>query len=266
MFELIEQGKLKYYKISSFEKTGMVKHCFTTRHGGVSEGCYASMNLRSHSGDDWNNVLENFRIISEAIGIDRDRLVLSKQVHEDVVHTVEDGDIGNGILFENRFNSADALITDKRNVPIAVFSADCVPVFFLDKQKGVIALAHSGWRGTVKRIAQKTVKKMKSDYGSNPSDILVAIGPSVQEEHFEVGDEVAEIFIREFGESVAVKYGDRYHVNMQSAIAMQLYEEGVPHENIDDCGICTACSTDMMYSHRKMQDKRGNMGAFLMLK
>lgn len=265
MFKLIEKGDLKYYKISSFEETKMVRHCFTTRHGGVSKGCYSSMNLRSNSADDWGNVLQNFQIIADEIGFSRDRLVLSKQVHEDVVHTVTDEDIGNGILFKNKFESADALITDKKNVPLAVFSADCAAIFFLDPIRGVIALAHSGWRGTVKRIGEKVVRKMVSDYGSKPADILIAIAPSIQEEHFEVGDEVAEIFIREFGEDTAVKYGERYHVNMQKAICRTLTDAGIMEEHIDDCGICTACNTELLYSHRKMGDKRGNMGAFLEL-
>ena len=266
MFELIEKGDLKYYKVSSFEKTDAVRHGFSTRLGGVSEGCYSSMNLRSHSGDDWNNVLENFRIISDALGMERDRLVLSKQVHEDKVIDVDETNCGNGILYENKFTSADALITNRKNVPIAVFSADCVPVLFMDDKNGVIAAAHSGWRGTVQRIAQKTAGKMINKYGSNPADIMIAIGPSIQEDCFEVGDDVAEIFINEFGADIAKKYGERYHVNMQKAIIKQLTELGIPRENIDDCGICTACNTDLLYSHRKMGNERGNLGAFLELK
>ena len=265
MFDLIEKGGLKYYSVPSFEETGAVHHGFSTRLGGVSEGCYYSMNLRSHSGDDWNNVLENFRIISDALGIERDNLVLSKQVHEDKVIDVDETNRGNGILYENKFTSADALITNRKNVPIAVFSADCVPVLFLDNKNGVIAAAHSGWRGTVKRIAQKTAEKMINDYGSNPADILVAIGPSIQEDCFEVGDDVAETFINGFGADIAKKYGERYHVNMQKAIIGQLSGIGILRENIDDCGICTACNTELLYSHRKMGNERGNLGAFLEL-
>ncbi|MCD8391134.1 MAG: peptidoglycan editing factor PgeF [Firmicutes bacterium] len=265
MFKLNYKDGAAYYTISSFEESGIVKHCFTTRLGGVSKGCYASMNLRSHSGDDWNNVLQNFQIISDIIGIDRDRLVLSKQTHDDVIHTVADDDLGNGILRENKFESADALITDKPNAPIAVFSADCVPLFFLDTKNRVIALAHSGWRGTVKRIGQKTIEKMKNDYNSNPENILTAIGPSIQEECFEVGDDVAEIFINEFGAETAKKYGEKYHVNMQKAIRAQFLEAGIPASNIDDSGICTRCQSGLLFSHRKAGDKRGNLGAFLQL-
>lgn len=263
MFQKNQNGSFVYYTIPSFAETGLVRHGFTTRRGGVSSGCYESLNLRFHCEDARENVLENFRLAAEGLGMDFERLVLSKQVHEDVVHTVTEADLGNGITRENRFTSADALITDQKHIPIVTLFADCVPLFFLDRRQGVIALAHSGWKGTVKRIGQKTVQKMKSEYGSRPEDILAAIGPSIQVCHFEVGDDVAERFIREFGEETAVKYGDRYHVDMQKAILLQLQEEGIGQ--VDDCGICTYCNSDLLFSHRKTNGRRGNMGAFMEL-
>lgn len=263
MFRLNKKGGVSYYTIPSFEETGLVRHGFSTREGGVSAGCYASMNLRFNCDDTRENVLKNYEIIADTLGMDYKRLVLSKQVHEDVIHTASEADCGNGIARENAFSSVDALITNEKNIPLVTLFADCVPLFFLDRRLGVIALAHSGWKGTVKRIGQKTIRKMKSDYGSRAEDILTAIGPSIQEDHFEVGDEVAEIFIREFGADTAVKYGEKYHVNMQKAIRLQFEDEGVT--NIDDCGICTYCNAELLFSHRKTNGKRGNLGAFLEL-
>lgn len=263
MFKLNQKGDFFYYTIPSFEETGLVKHGFTTRAGGVSSGCYKSLNLRFHCEDKRENVLENFRIAAEMFGMEFDRLILSKQVHEDVIQDVSSADFGNGIAKENKFTSADALITDEAGVPIVTLFADCVPLFFLDRKKRVIALAHSGWRGTVKRIGQKTVEKMKRDYGCRSEDIIAAIGPSMQEDHFEVGDDVAQIFMSEFGEDTAVLYGERYHVNMQRAILKQLNEAGV--KNIDNCGICTCCNSDFLFSHRQTNGRRGNMGAFMEL-
>ncbi len=264
MFKLNQNGALKYYTVPAFEETGMVVHCFTTRCGGVSKGCYSSMNLRTNSDDSPKNVQKNYSIICDELGIDKKRLVLSKQVHEANVHTVREDDIGNGIVFPNKLDSADALITDKRNVCITVFGADCVPLFFLDPKNGVIALAHSGWKGTVLRIGQRVVEKMVSDYGSQPSDILTAIGPSIQICHFEVGDDVAQKFISEFGNTTVKKYGDKYHADMQAAIKLQLREAGIEHT--DDSGICTYCNHELLFSHRKTQGRRGVMGGFLMLK
>ncbi len=265
MFILNNKNGVKYYTISSFEETGLVKHGFSTREGGVSDGVYKSMNLRFNCDDTRENVLKNYEIIADTLGMDYRKLVLSKQVHEDIVYTASEKDCGNGIMRENAFTSVDALITDKPEIPLVTLFADCVPLFFLDKRQRVIALAHSGWKGTVKRIGKKTVQKMIDDYGSRPADILTAIGPSIQEEHFEVGDEVAEIFIKNFGEDTAVKYGEKYHVNMQKAIKQQLLETGIPEKNIDDCGICTYCNSDLLFSHRKTNGKRGNLGAFLQL-
>ena len=236
MFKLNRKNGVSYYTITSFEETGLVKHGFSTREGGVSDGCYSSMNFRFHCDDTRENVLKNFEIMADTLGMDYNKLVLS-----------------------------NALITDKKGIPMVTLFADCVPLFFLDKKLGVAALAHSGWKGTVKRIGQKTIEKMKRDYGSRAEDILTAIGPSIQECHFEVGDEVAEIFIKEFGEDTAVKYGEKYHVNMQKAIEKQFIESGILKENIDNCGICTYCNSDLLFSHRKTNGKRGNLGAFIEL-
>lgn len=264
--KLVRKGNISYYTIPSFEATGLVNHCISTREGGVSGGCYSSMNLRFNCDDSRENVLENFRRIAQAAGMNYERLVLSKQVHEDNVHTVEDEDIGNGIMFENRFKSADGLITDKKGVGLVTLYADCVPLLFLDKKNAVIASSHSGWKGTVKNIGGKTVEKMIRDYGSDPADILCAIGPSIRVDHFEVGDDVAEVFIDSFGSDTAVKYGGRYHVDMQLAIRRQLTAAGIAPENIDDCNICTYCSSELLFSHRKTQGRRGNFGAFIELK
>jgi len=263
MFKLLQTGNIKYYVPDTIARTGLVRVGFSTREGGVSSGCYSSMNLRWNCDDSRENVLENFKLITDAIGIDYRDVVHSKQVHEDVVMAVDESDKGNGIIRENVYESADALVTDKAGVALATSFADCTPVFFLDPVKKVIALAHSGWRGTVKRISAKTVEKMMSDYGSNPADIIAAIGPSIQLECFEVGDDVAEIFISEFGKETVEKINGRFHVSMQTAIRKQLNEIGV--KNIDDCGICTYCNSDLLFSHRKTNGRRGNMCAFMQL-
>ena len=263
MWKLNNKNGVRFYTISSFEDTGLVRHGFSTREGGVSGGCYSSMNLRFHCDDDRQNVLKNYEIIADTLGMDYTRLVLSHQTHHDVIHTATEKDLGNGVMRDNAFESVDALITDKPNIPLVTLYADCTPVYFLDPAARVIALAHSGWRGTVARISAKVVRKMTDDYGSNPADILTAIGPSIQLQSFEVGDEVAEIFIREFGEGTAVKYGEKYHVDMQKAIRIQLEDAGVKH--IDDCGIDTYENSEFLFSHRKTNGRRGNMGAFLEL-
>lgn len=265
MFRLKTSGMLQYFTIDEFEKTGLVKHCFSTRCGGVSENEFKSLNLRMNSGDKIENILQNYKIICDEIGINFEDLVFSKQVHDDKIYIVGKNDCGNGITKPQKFESADALMTGEAGVPLAVFGADCVPVYFLDTKKRVIALAHSGWKGTVLRIAEKTVSKMIKEFSSNPEDILVAIGPSIRVCDFEVGDEVADIFRSEFGESVLEKH-NKYHVNMQKAIKLQLEGVGVPDKNITDSGICTYCNPDLFFSHRKTGDRRGVMAALMEIK
>lgn len=264
MFRLIDSNGLKYYKIDAFERTGLVRHCFTTRMGGVSGGEYSSMNLRMNCDDDKNNVKKNFKIICDEIGVNFENLVFSNQVHGDIIYDVEQKDMGNGITKPNFLESADGLITSQRGIPLVTFYADCVPLFFLDPEKKVIALSHSGWRGTVKNIAAKTVEKMVRDYSSKPSDILAAIGPSIGECHFEVSDEVAEIFGNTEG-GVAKKIDDKYYVNLQKTIENQLISSGIEEKNLTVANICTYCNSDLLFSHRKTNGKRGSLAAIMEL-
>ncbi len=264
MFNLIENNGLKYYKIDAFLKTGLVRHCFTTRMGGVSSGEFSSMNLRMNCDDDKNNIKKNFLIICDEIGVNFENLVFSNQVHGDIIYDVEQKDKGNGITKPNRLKSADGLITSESGIPLVTFYADCVPLFFLDPEKKVIALSHSGWRGTVKNIAAKTVNKMVRDYSSKPSDILAAIGPSIGECHFEVSDEVAEIFEDTEG-GVTKKVNDKYYVNLQKTIENQLISSGIEEKNLTVANICTYCNSDLLFSHRKTNGKRGSLAAIMEL-
>lgn len=263
MFHLNTNGNLMYYTIDEFEKTGLVKHCFTTRRGGVSKGEYESMNLRMNCDDTKENILNNYKIICDEINVNFNDLVLSKQVHDVKIEAVGKTDCGNGITKPQKFESADALVTNESGVPIVVFGADCVPVFFLDTSAHAIGLAHSGWRGTVNCIAEKTVEKMQSLYGSKPENIIAAIGPSIRACHYEVDDDLAEVFKNKFGDSVLEKH-EKYHVNMQKAIEIQLQSRGV--KNITDSDVCTYCMHDLLFSHRYTCGRRGVMAAIMELK
>lgn len=266
MFILNKKDSLSYYTVEAFSRTGLVRHCFTTKEGGVSSGIYESMNLRINSGDSHENVMRNFDIILGAIGTKKENVVCSNQVHEDIIINVGKEDRGNGILFENKFKSADGLITDEPGVALATFYADCVPLFFLDKKKKVIALSHSGWKGTVMRIGQKTIEKFKNDYHSDPDDILVAIGPSIRVCHFEVGEDVAEKFKAEFGDEVIDYSRQNPSVNLQKSVVKQLLDAGIPEDNITDSKVCTYCDSNLLFSHRKTMGKRGNLAAIMELK
>ena len=265
MFRLVKNGDLWYYTIESFERTGLVKHCFTTRRGGVSKNEYESMNLRINCGDSRENIMENYGIICRELGIDMKSVVLSKQVHGVEIADVGKEDCGNGLLRENKFESADALVTAERGVTLVTFYADCVPVFLLDRRQGVLALIHSGWKGTAARISALTAEHMAAAYGSKKEDILAAVGPSIRACHFEVGGEVAEIFLKEFGAGSIVYGYNKPHVDLQRCVVSQLAECGIKPDNITDSGICTYCNSSLFYSHRKTGARRGTMAAFAQL-
>ena len=265
MFSLHKRGGVWYYTIDSFDQTGLVRHSFTTRRGGVSAGIYESMNLRFHSEDARENVLENFKRSCEAIGADVHSVVLSHQVHRTDVVAVTKKDCGNGIFRENAFQSADGLMTNEPGVTLSTYYADCVPIYFLDPVHRAIALVHSGWRGTAERIGQVAVERMQEQYGTKPDDLLAAVGPCIGVCHFEVGNEVSEIFRETFGEEVLERH-EKWHVNLPLSVQKTLLSAGIPAKNITMAEICTYCHSDLLFSHRKTNGNRGNLGAFLALK
>ncbi|MCD8019134.1 MAG: polyphenol oxidase family protein, partial [Clostridiales bacterium] len=173
-----------------------VRHGFSTRMGGVSEGCLGTMNLSFTRGDSRENVYENFRRIADAIGFSQDDLVMSSQIHKTAFRKVTARDRGDGILRET-VPGIDGLATNEKHVPMYTSYADCVPLLFYDPVRHVAAMAHSGWRGTVARIGRKMVHFMGEQYGSRSEDIIAAIGPSICRACYEVSEDVAQPFRQE---------------------------------------------------------------------
>ena len=156
-----------------------VRHGFSTRLGGVIAGYYASMNLSFDRGDRKEAVAENFRRIGEALGVRCEDMVISRQTHTTNVRIVTNADRGKRITRERDYTDVDGLVTNVPGICLVTSYADCVPLFFVDPVKKVIGLSHSGWRGTVGKIGRKTVELMHERFGSDPADILAAVGPSV---------------------------------------------------------------------------------------
>ena len=245
-----------------------VRHGFSTRMGGVSEGHLASMNLSFTRGDDPENVRENFRRIADAIGFRAEDLVFSAQVHETKLRKVTAENRGEGIVRET-VPGVDGLATNEPGVPLYTSYADCVPLLFFDPEKQVIAMAHSGWRGTAGRMGAHMVRAMEKAFGSRPQDLYAAIGPSICQECYEVSEDVAEVFQEEFSQyrkDRNLLYPGRekkYQLNLWRANEIILRESGIPKEHISFSGICTCCNPDFLFSHRASHGKRGNLSAFL---
>ena len=256
-----------YLTFPSFERFDYIHHAFSTRMGGVSQNEYASMNLNFGRGDPDENVTENFRRFCHAAGFDFNTLVASSQDHHTCIRRVTAENYGTGIWKPKDMQSVDGLITDRPNVTLVTYYADCVPLFFLDPENRAIGLAHAGWRGTVAQIGEKTVKAMIREFGSNPQNLVAAIGPSIGPCCFEVGTPVYDEFMtlvklhpQEF---IVEKGGGKYMVDLWEANRRILFNAGIPAENITVAHLCTECNADWLYSHRASGGRRGGLAAMM---
>lgn len=252
----------------SFEETGCVHHGFSTRLGGVSSGVLSSLNLGLHTEDSRQHVDENYSRFCSAVGVEKKKLILPRQVHSAEVKIVSRCDEGKGFARESDLGDFDALITAEPGLPIGVFYADCTPILFLDPVKRVVAAVHSGWRGTYARIGRKTVQMMRRSFGCCPENILAAFGPSIKKCHFEVGSDVFVQFCEGFGTRnlhTSKAVGDKFYVDTDLLNRQQLLEEGLREENISFCNLCTFCHHDRFFSHRADGGRTGRMCAVIKL-
>ena len=239
-----------------------VPHCFTTRLGGVSTGTQSSLNLAIGRGDSPENVRQNLGILTGALGMDLEKLVLTRQTHSDIVRVVTEADC-NG-PFHRDYPECDALVTNTPGICLLVFTADCTPLLFHDPVTGAVGAAHAGWRGTVQAIGAKTVEAMVKNFGAKPENIRAAIGPNIGFCHFETDADVPEAVREAFGseaEQYILKKGEKYFLDLKAINAMVLRRAGVRHIEISDA--CTMCSPDVFWSHRVTRGERGSQGAII---
>jgi polyphenol oxidase len=265
-----QENIVSYLEFEAFKKQSWLTHAFSTRLGGVSCGCFASMNLGFGRGDD-AAVAENYRRLGKAVGFDWTKVVLSHQTHTTNVRLVTKEDAGKGTVRERDYTDVDGLITNEPGLPLVTFYADCVPLYFADLKNKAIGLSHSGWRGTVGRMGEQTLKAMHEAFGTNPQDVIAAVGPSICGECFEVGPEVVAEFANAFSKEQMkllchAGNGDRSYIDLWKANRIVLEEAGIPEQNISVTNLCTRCNPDLLYSHRIMGAQRGNLAAVLMIR
>ncbi len=264
------ENGVTYLTFPGLEKTGAVKHLFSTRVGGVSKGIYATMNLSYTRGDEKEAVDENFRRIAECMGCMPGDMVCSDQTHTDHIRLVTAIDKGKGVVIPKDYRDVDGLITKEKGIVLCTFFADCVPLFFVDPVKGAIGLSHSGWKGTVQKIGKKTVEEMGKQFGTDPKDIHAAIGPSICQDCYEVSEDVTEqfraVFAKELWEVLFYPtIPGKYQLDLWEANRQIMIEAGVREDQIEVTDICTCCNPEFLFSHRASHGKRGNLGAFLKL-
>lgn len=247
------------------EKTEFVTHGFTTRMGGVSEGYCSTMNISTTRGDAPEAIEENRKRLARALGVKVEDFTYTHQTHTTNVAVVKEEDRG------KRFMETDGMVTNVPGICLVTFYADCVPLYFVDPVHRAIGLSHSGWRGTVKRMGQVTLERMKEAYGTKPEDVFAAIGPSICQDCYEVSGDVIEEFRENFSEFVwsqlfYEKENGKYQLNLWRANQIVLTEAGVEAQNIAVTNLCTHCNPEILFSHRSTGVKRGNLSALLAIK
>ncbi|MBL8061816.1 MAG: peptidoglycan editing factor PgeF [Anaerolineales bacterium] len=254
-----QHNGLRYYQFDIFSKN--IVNAVFTRHGGVSPEPWSSFNLSISVGDDPARVAENRVHAFETLRRDPASIHDVWLVHgTDVVYAETPRPL------DQPAQKADILFTDNPQVSLFMRFADCVPLLFHDPKKQVIGIAHAGWMGTVKGVAEVSIQAMQMRYGSNPADIVAGIGPSISADHYEVGQEVAAQFREKYGkdsERVLQVREDRIYLDLWTANAMQLQSMGV--EQIQVSGLCTACHLEDWFSHRAEKGRTGRFGALLAL-
>lgn len=267
------ENNLWFGKFSDFPND-LVTHAVSTRLGGFSKPPFDSLNLALHVGDESADVIANRKKFVQSLGFDISDIVTPNQVHGDKIFRVDENYRGCGCTnYADSIPETDALITDTPNLPLMLCFADCVPIFFVDAENRAIGLAHGGWKGTLKKIAAKTLLKMRDEFGTRPQDCLIGIAPSIGSCCYEVGGEVItrckETFPVNHGELLIERDG-KIFLDLWRANVIQLLEVGASEKNIDVAGHCTCCESSWYFSYRaaykKKLDRTGRIAAFIALK
>ena len=253
---------VKFFSIPEMDKRGGVKTLYTT-----------SSDIAWNYEDEKSR--ENYLDLGNQLGLAPEDMVKTKQTHTDLVKIVSRENGGDGILRPiDEAGAHDGLITNEKNLLLCTVEADCVPVYFYDPVKEVIAMVHSGWKGTVKKISEVTIKKMNSAFGCRAEDMFVAIGPHICKDCYEVGVDLYEEFSRSFGSQDAEKFftpknQEKYLLNLEEAVRFTLLQNGVPEANIFSAGVCTLHSQKEGHSfcsYRRTKSKSERMLTAIMMK
>ena len=265
------QPVLNYYNLSDD-----VKAFSTTRHGGVSEGNYASLNINEYCGDSKANTDANRLLLANELGIDANHIIMPHQTHgvESRIIGEEFANLPDDVK-KMLLEGVDAVMTNIPGMCIGVSTADCIPVLLYDEEHHAAAAIHAGWRGTQARIVHKTVQEMRMAYQTDPTKLKAVIGPGISLDNFEVGDEVYAAFEQAAfdmstiaeerikrnpnADDPAKAFERKWHINLPLANIQMLTHNGVDEANIINTGICTFDNADNYFSARKLGIESGRI-------
>lgn len=267
VMNIVDANGLVYLEFKALKDIDFVKQATSTRIGGVSAARgLESLNLGTYTADSPDNVRKNYLLFCTAAGFDEKKLVLGNQSHSLNVRYATPGDCGKGIFTERDYTDVDALVTDYKNLPLVIHTADCVPVLFVDTVKKVIGAAHCGWRGTYGELARLTLEAMKTRFSSQTGDIVCTLGPCICQKCYEVSYDLFQKFCDKFGHSSYLVENDGSCYIDLAGINKQILENmGVKTKNIHISDLCTSCNKDYLYSHRGQGPERGIFSTVLEL-
>lgn len=271
-FSLFTVTTVPLLRFPSLARFAGLEHAVSTRHGGVSVGPFASLNLSTSVGDDRANVEVNTQRLAAALGVPRGHFTTTWLVHGNRVVRADASHRGQLIA------QADGIITDVPGLPLIQRFGDCVPLLVYDPRRHAVGLAHAGWRGTAIGMATALVEAMATAFGSDPADMVAVVGPAIGPCCYEVGPEVVEAVRRAMpeaphvliwpavgaGSPAAFSNGRRPHLDLWEANRWQLAQAGVGQ--VEVAGVCTRCRRDLFFSHRGDGGRTGRFGAVLMLR
>jgi len=251
--------EITHFRVPQWQKHLGLLHGFMGRRGGKSGGPFAGLNVSYRVGDDAKTVSENVCDLKLAVGIHDGRIVTMKQVHGDNIVEVKDKSL-------KEAGEADGMITGETDIYLGVLTADCVPLLFVAPQQKLVAAVHAGWRGTMAGIADKTVRRFKSQYDVAPTELEVALGPSIGVCCYEVKDDVAGPLMKKWGRlttpSIAVKDGKSF-LNLRRLNRDILRAAGVPGNQLYQVGPCTSCADGDFFSYRRARSETGRQMSFI---
>ncbi|MFH1269805.1 MAG: peptidoglycan editing factor PgeF [Candidatus Omnitrophota bacterium] len=243
------------------------KYCYLSENPpGLNLLCAFSTRISGNTSllyGDTDNALDNRKNFLKGLGIDYRDLVCAKQVHGSLSRYIQDGDMGRGALsYDSAIPDADALITDKKNVPLSIFTADCLSVFLYDPKVPGIGLLHAGWRSSREEVAAKAIQLMRGKFNTKAENLYALLGPAIRDCCYEVGKEFIDFFTPEY----LIERNGSYYLDLAGMNKKQLLAQGVKDENIFDSKICTACRNEEFFSYRKEGGNCGRIMSVMMLK
>ena len=258
-----EINKIPVLRFSIFPDNGLI-HFVTTANGGIGKEEYATFNLGEYCGDDAGVVEKNRGLLAAALKINTTDILVPYQTHGDKICVIDKDFLSKAECErKERLKGIDALITKEKNICIGITTADCVPILLFDPKKDIFAAIHAGWKSTCYSIVLKTIRLIMEKFGTEPSDLLAGIGPSISAEKFEVGDEVGRAFEEGGYDLSFFSYRNRdtkkLHIDLKEANRLQLLNAGVLFENIEVSELCTYSTPEQLFSARRQGFYSGRM-------